>query len=211
MENDDASACELFEQNGKPRLEEVRGALIGKEQEWPDYKTQTNVREWGYLIQVELLESLRSTREKVGNKIREQLWGCTGGNMQECRAEFNRKMNPLRRKVKELMQSAKSRIDQEIDTDEDWEHAGKVPEWVIKIRCHIAQDEIDKATRGHPHYPNFGGGLFPTVSKMMGICAQRNPREAARKSTTSRKRNLQMRSLPCGSLQTLEKGRAAFV
>ena len=53
--------------------------LIEKEAPLPDYKKKTNVRASGYPIQAELLESLRSAREKVGHKVRERLWGFKGG------------------------------------------------------------------------------------------------------------------------------------
>ena len=67
--------------------------------------------------------------------------------MQESRVEYNRTINQLGGKGNELMQSATARISQEIDTDEEWEPAGNVPDEAIKIRCHISQDEIDKAMR----------------------------------------------------------------
>ena len=54
------------------------------------------------------------------------------------------------------MRANKSTIDQEIDTDAAWGHAGMIPEDLTKIRRIDARDEIDQATKGPPRFERVG-------------------------------------------------------
>ena len=56
----------------------------------------------------------------VGNKIRERLWSFNGTRMRRGRAEYNRMIGQMGKKINALAQNKKSLIAQEIDTGEEW-------------------------------------------------------------------------------------------
>ena len=48
----------------RPDLRRYEWRLIEKEITWNEYNKEANLQAWGYLIQAELLESLRISRER---------------------------------------------------------------------------------------------------------------------------------------------------
>ena len=150
----------------RPALRRYEWVLIDKAITLPEYRKK-NVQAWGYMLQAELLESLRNSREQVGGEIRERLWNCREERTKGIRSEYNPTVSQIWEKDIDPMWHVKSLINQSIDTDEEWGRAGMIPEGLLNIRRIQAQDEIGKSIREPPEYEKAEGRLFPPA---MGIC-----------------------------------------